>query len=156
MSTTKEQNAGSSKIYELHWPSFRAPFWVVFDMKVEMFLVKVWFDILDFNNVLLKHLNICNYSVITLYFLTWDRFSWAGFVWQRHGSAVLEPKLTAKHCFSWQKFQDYSSLFITSGTGKAIAARCLMPSEGAVLLSEVQRSMAWATVLHCTEMDTIA
>lgn len=93
MSTTKEQNAGSSKIYELHQPSFWASFWVVFDMKVEMFLVKVWFDILDFNKVLLKYLNICNYSVIILYFLTRDRFWWAGFVRQRHGSAVLEPKL---------------------------------------------------------------
>lgn len=63
-------------------------------MEVETFLVKVCFDILDVNNMLLKCLSICNYSVITLYFLTRERFLWAGFVWQRHLSAVLEPKQT--------------------------------------------------------------
>lgn len=82
MNTTKEQNAGFSKIAELHRPSFWiASFWVVFDTKVEMFLVKVCVDTLDFNNMLLKYLNIWNHSVNTLYFLTWDRFLWAGFVW---------------------------------------------------------------------------
>lgn len=55
----KEQNAGFSKIYELHRPSFWiVSFWVVFDMKVQMFLVKVCFDILDFNNMLLKYLDM--------------------------------------------------------------------------------------------------
>lgn len=32
-------------------------------MKAEMFLVKDCFDILDFNNMLLKYLNIWNYSI---------------------------------------------------------------------------------------------
>lgn len=38
-----------------------------------MLLVKVCFDILDFNNMLLKYLNIWNYSV----FLDMCRFLWA-------------------------------------------------------------------------------
>lgn len=59
MSTTKEQNSGFSKIYELHRLSFWiAPFWIVSDMKAEMFLVKVCFDIPDFSNMLLEYLNI--------------------------------------------------------------------------------------------------